>query len=105
MIPYMANHIEYAKKMFPTLPLDCPMMPGNYSANHTRSYFFTIAQASTTTSTTPPPVFLDNFKLMTLNLPNGIYGNIIKLATKMDPEGFQVSWQFELRERMGKDVF
>jgi hypothetical protein len=110
MIPWIANHIEMYKQHFPTLPFDCPIRPGNYTANHTynldpKAIITLNRTAIVANKSTAGWSIFNGVKMMTLPLPNGIYRNGIHVWTKDDPTGTHVIWQFEMHDRLGSDKF
>jgi hypothetical protein len=114
IIPFVENRIEAFKTEYPGLPFVCTMQPGNYSANHTYNYPHNaiVTRINVTQITVTKPTksikFYTNesgFKVMGIQLPNGVYGNCINFTTKADPAGFQVNFQFEWRKRLGEEQF
>jgi hypothetical protein len=114
LIPFISNRIDTFKLQFPTLPWICPIQPGKYSANYT--FVFEHNNIATKQNVTHvqqnksklPFVFIameNGFKIMDLDLPNGIYGNIINVTFPDDTQGFKFNYQYELRQRLGEDTF
>jgi hypothetical protein len=103
-MPQVAFHHELFRKEFPTLPTDCPVVPGKYSGNSTHvnmTYFYPkeykISKITTTSTTMAPHTFL--------SLPNGIYRHIVLFSTKTDPEAYRVIWDVQHRFRIGEEEF
>jgi hypothetical protein len=113
MIPFFANRVQAYQTEFPDLPWDCPMEAKNYSANYTYNYLqnIEVTQTNVTQIVANKPKIMETviselgFKTMVLDLPNGIYGNVINLTQKDDPQGFQFYFQFEWHKRLGDDKF
>jgi hypothetical protein len=111
--PYFQNRIEAFRNYYPTLAWDCPLMPGNYTSNHTYDYpenaIATRSNVTQIVQKRKDPIQIiteaNGFKYMKMDIPNGIYKVVINLTSKIDPMVFQVEFQFETRERLGDDKF
>jgi hypothetical protein len=78
-------------------------MPGKYSGNLTyenmNGFFPTKMPKGQRPVTTKQPD--KNW----ISLPNGVYKNVIALSTKEDSNVFLMSWDVEIRERLGEEEF
>jgi Protein of unknown function (DUF1091) len=107
--PFLKALINTYKKLFPKLPSNCPILPGNYSVKDAIAIVNEKSELNMTMKDFQDKAavsFKDMWATMSPTiLPNGLYRSFLRVYNKEDPIGFCVYWISEINYRMNEQDF
>lgn len=96
VLPFFKQILEIGKEMFPNLPTNCPIMPGDM-------YFMNV------TVMMSPELMKSHMKLINSftgsMLPNGIYRVTVRIFNDQDPQGIFFWYTSQINVRLNSELF